>query len=383
MTPLNEQLMKRRFILLQISYWLTVASIFSFIASYFSGIQKNEIEIGTYLSIFTLFGAFGQPFFGFISERIRSQRKVLLFLFSAWLLTVLLFFYSSLPYPFLMAMFGFFSISIPPLLDGWILSVYPHHPEKYGQIRSSASLAYAIYIVFFGVLFQRYGNATLPIASSFWIIVSIIATIPKDGESQTNHIESNKALHERNAWKPIVLLLLVAFSMGVVNASVLQLQIFLLQPFDEGAAFLGFTMFVASFVQFPVMYSYRYLKRLTTSGKILLGIAGYTLSFLLLTIAPNRVVYVIGIAINGASFGVFMPAVREFIHYGTTSKTFMLSLVDTIQNSIGGSIGNVIGGYWLYKFGVTSYLQRLLWLSIATMLLYALFSHPFRIKKEV
>src|SRR5690606_11779582 len=130
--------------------------------------------IGTILSINSFIVIFAQPFWGMISDRIRSVKKV--FLLCLITSTIVIQFFPVIPSAIgmgiLLAALAIFEAPLGALMDSLVIQQIRNEPDlSYGSIRLWGSLGYAVFAYLFGLVVDK-----APMHYNF-IIFAVMATI--------------------------------------------------------------------------------------------------------------------------------------------------------------------------------------------------------------
>ncbi|MDG5789551.1 MFS transporter [Evansella sp. AB-P1] len=104
------------------------------------GLGKDQI--GLIVAMGSIISVIGQPFWGFVSDKIKSTRTVLLFVMIFSLLTSSLFFSANtfILIIFLYTFFMFFMTSSGPLTDSIAMQFATDHNKNYGVLRSCGTV---------------------------------------------------------------------------------------------------------------------------------------------------------------------------------------------------------------------------------------------------
>ena len=150
---INKNL-KLKFSLLQITYWCTIGAFSGFMVSYMQTKGMTPKLIGVMLSVSTLCAFLGQLFWGSLSDKIKSNKKIFIITnILMFILHIVVFYMPS--YTLVIITFGvlgFVEIPVAANLDTWILKIYYKTPQAYGPIRACASIGFAIFTLIYGGL---------------------------------------------------------------------------------------------------------------------------------------------------------------------------------------------------------------------------------------
>ena len=122
---------------LQFIFWATFAAYYPFTVVFLQAKGFNNTTIGTILSINSFIVIFAQPFWGMVSDRLRSVKKVFLFCMIVAALIIQFFpvISSVIGMALLLATLTMFESPLSPLMDSWVIQ----------EIRNEQDLSLAIF----------------------------------------------------------------------------------------------------------------------------------------------------------------------------------------------------------------------------------------------
>lgn len=347
-----------KYCLLQISYWCAYGSFIAYLVPYLNSLGYDSKVTGTIMALFALTAMFGQILFGALCDKIKSIKKVYLFNNAIVILFVILIFLlsGSMKLIIIVAL-GFVQLPMPVMIDSWVIQHYHETPEKYGPIRASASLAYALFSGFFGYIVVSMGYIAMPIYTFVFLLISLItAMIIK--ESKYTAVSHQKVDFKVLMNKNFTLLLIFSLMLGLSAGTVLQMQSYIVYSVHATDFNLGICIAISSIVQVPVMTLYPYMKKTSQLEKMTWSVLLYLGSFFLFLFGKNIYLIYVGMGLNGIGFALYLPAIRDYVarkipfHIQTTS----LSLIDSMQNNLGCSIGIFGAGILIANYGVSAML---------------------------
>lgn len=373
---------KLKFSILEIAYWCSYCSFISFIALYFVSKNVNEAQIGIYLSVYMYFGLIGQFVFGWLSDVLHSHKKMIILLNILLVPIYIVLYYFNSNFIIIMALLGLTNIPLPALIDSWILNNYQETPQIYGEIRSSASLIFAFYAAIFGICIDKIGLWIMPSVAILWIILTLYIAATLKEKNIVLHKEKGSIKNILNS-KYFLSILPVFLVIGISVGGFQQLQIFVIKSIGGDVKYLGIAFFVSAIVQFPILYYYQRLGKLTVELKLAVGLASYIISFVIIYFAKNMYLYLFAITLNGVGFAILLPTIREFtfIYAPQSLRTFSLSLVDAIQNSLGSCIGILVGGSIVKSYGTKMMVLNSLLLSLLALIIFFIVQAVFNKRK--
>ena len=86
----------------------------------------------------------------------------------------------------LFGVLGFIQLPMATIMDTWILKYHHDTPGDYGPIRAWGSFAYAIFVVLYGGMLERYGFFIMPYTGlELFILIILIASATPDVPGQS------------------------------------------------------------------------------------------------------------------------------------------------------------------------------------------------------
>ncbi len=140
-------------------------------------------EIGLLLGIGSLVAMFAQPIIGFTSDKLKTIKKVLLWVIILCFMSGFAFFSvdsSKLIFVFLLVLF-FFLFPLSPLSDSLAIKFAYENNRNYGSIRLWGAFGKGVAALLFGFIFERMGILSLSyIFSISLLLVFLVAFLLKD-----------------------------------------------------------------------------------------------------------------------------------------------------------------------------------------------------------
>ncbi len=272
--------------------------------------------VGTIIATGALIGIFAQPFWGYVSDKRKTVKKVLLFLLvTNFFLSIGLF--SAQTFLLIMVffiVFMFFNSAAAPLTETLCVAYAYQHKKEYGRLRmwgeigvGTASLALGFIIERIGISYIWYiyaGALLLAISASFLI---------KDTESTpvpVNLKALGKAFSQPKLLWFLVLILLIAIPHRM-NDSLLALYIK-----DMGAteSRVGMAWLVATLSTVPaLMFAGKLIKKWNEMGIIIIAAAAYAVRWAIYSFAESPTVLIYAQALHSITFPLFLVAAIQYL----------------------------------------------------------------------
>lgn len=316
-------------------------------------------QIGTIIGVGSMIAIFAQPFWGFVSDKRKAVKKIMLMLLICCVLASIGMFAMEhmLLIMLLYIAFTFFSSPIGPLSEALSISYAQEHGREFGRMRvwgeigvgvSALTVGYIVKAVGIDKLWVIYLSiAVLGILSAMWIKESKVTPKPVDLKAF-----GKLFLQPRLLW-----LLLIVLIIGIphrMNDSMLSLY---LNELGAEESLLGIAWFTATMSTAPaMMFAGRLFQRWNAIGILTIASAMYAVRWFIYSLTDSAVVLVIAQMLHGVTFPLFFLAA---IHYLTMIVPAELrasgqSAFAVTFAGLGGLIGNAAGGYSIQWLGASA-----------------------------
>jgi oligosaccharide:H+ symporter len=335
---------------------------------YFQDERKiSGSEIGWMMSIYVSAALMGQYVFGFVSDKLRSIRALIVtaaLLFAA-AVAAMPFQTSALNIRITMVLLGFLQQPIGPMLDSWTLKYLRDHsdPNQFGRIRSFGSLGWATVALLTAYLILMVSwNMFFHVATLAAVLLSAVAiTIPdmatnRDPESSGGPSLTMRQSIARLFRNPAYLYILaVVFLMYLGVQTTFNFQSLLIKETGGGVAELGWTFFFGVMCEMPAMFLSAWLLPRISARK-LMTIAGvlYMLRYGLIIYFQTSWIVMLTACLEGLAFGLLLSSLRSYVFSVVDQEiqTSAMTIVDATFLSLTVIVGGVLGGWLIEQFSV-------------------------------
>ena len=349
-------------------YWAMSSAFVGYWVLYFQDERKIPgSEIGWMMSIYVSAALMGQYVFGFVSDKLRSIRVLIVtaaLLFAAAVAAMPLQ-TSTLGIRMTMALLGFLQQPIGPMLDSWTLKYLRDHsdPNQFGRIRSFGSLGWATVALLTAYLILMVSwNMFFYVAILAAVLLSVVAvTIPDPSTNRASELSGAESLTMRQSIvrlfrNPAYLYILaVVFLMYLGVQTTFNFQSLLIKETGGGVAELGWTFFFGVMCEMPAMFlSVWLLPRM--SARKLMTIAGvlYMLRYGLIIYIQTSWIVMLTACLEGLAFGLLLSSLRNYVFSAVDREvqTSAMTIVDATFLSLTVIVGGVVGGWLIEQFSV-------------------------------
>lgn len=361
---------------LEFVFWATLAAYYPFVVVFLQSKGLSNTLIGTILSINSFIVVFAQPFWGMVSDRLRSVKKVFLMCIIAATVIIqfLPFLQSAIAISLLLITLTVFESPLAPLLDSWVIREIRHEQDlSYGNIRLWGSLGYTVFAYIFGILVDKMSIRYNFVIFGVMVGLVILLTRKIKDEATASSIQ----LKDMKVGK-----LLKNFS----YISFLIFSIVLYIPHKASFSFLpnlllsvgasvgaqGIASSIMAFSEVPMfLITHKLLKRFKPIHLIIISAFFFLLRQIAYLTATTPQQVILAQLLHGPSFALFLNGAVYYIDSLAPDdlKSTAQTLATSLYGGISGIIANYGGGWVIDNLGIkTLYLIGVFAISIITLL---------------
>lgn len=354
-------------------YFASVGLFLPYLPLVFRGMGLTSWQIGILLSLGPLVTIAVQPLWGYISDRFKTVKKIIIVQLAVITSLSLFVFHISSFELLLPAIFIFnvFCFPIIPLTDSLTLATASNAGRHYGKFRLWGSLGFALSALSFGIFFRHQGlqafSACYFLLLFFCLVISFFLGDATYVGRKANASDVKQLLTNRRV---IVFLLLTALLSSSNRANDSFMGIFIRQ-LGGGSEIVGYAWTAAALSEVPVMIICGSLFARFSELR-LLSAAALVFSVrwaLFLTVSDPRLVVPIQL-MHGVSFGLLFLCSVSYITRKVPDRlrSSGQGLLSAFVGGIAGITGSTLGGVIMSGLG-----PRYLYASCTVLSLAAFF----------
>ena len=343
------------FTIIQTAYWAGFCILFAYLSPYILSLGCSNTQLGVIISANSLASIIGQPVFGYICDRIGSIKKVMICTLLGGSVLAALFYFTGSSYMailFFSTAISFVIQAVYPLIDNWtVLDAQINPTTNYGITRGIASLGYAATSAIVGGFFDKNGFQWMFILFIAMMVLAVLGCLgPKD---TNNTIEKEKVkftdlkLLATNygyvAFVIVATLLYVAFRSAHGFLTTLMTQV------GGTTEQLGYAWSVLGLSEVPALFlAGIILRKMKDSHLLFISMCFFILRVLLPSFATTPTQLIWMTALQGLSYGLFLPASVSFIaritkkELSSTAQTFAVAMYAGVGNTVAGVVGGTL-----------------------------------------
>lgn len=378
MIDLNKKFMAAHFF-----FWTISASFSAYITAFALERGMKPGQAGVMIAFFLLASFVGQILWGYVCDRIRSDKKVFMLCgITVAVLYVTVYAASGHTlFRILYVLTGLFFFPMGSILDSWLLKKTDFDKKLYGRAKAYDSISYALWMPVVGFLIRKTGFIALPVCAVVMVGITLLAAagIPdssaagrggekagtagdgEDKEDMSGILTENRGSIQVNVRMALGqlgdlrmrILILVSFLLGLAFAPLNNLKILLIQRLGGTVSFQGIDAFVSCTVQFLCFLLVGRLSFIDVRKRMIFSSAVYFLSVSVFVLAPRYWWIMAGSTLCSVAYTFLILGTREYIEklVDISLQTTMNSLLDSVYRSFAGVVGLMYSGYVMEKAG--------------------------------
>jgi len=385
--PKNPRVQFAKYAAINLAFFITL-TFGGYVTVFLQSIGFNAQQVGLISALNSGAAIFASPFFGFLSDKLRSLKKVLtiaLVVGSAFFIVIPFasgFYMAGFSVLFILIPIAtFFRMPVMPLLDNWMLLNSRDEKLNYGALRAFGSLSFAVGALALGYIVPMVGVDSIFFASAVVTVPAILMITFIRGSADNGAGQKKLSFKEMQIgqlFKNYYLVTYIIFSIFQripFQGSMIFLP-FLIDDIGGNVAQMGIIMGLRALAEIPTMMLLKPLRQ--KYPLYILIIAATTLfiaeSFLHSVATSFNTLIVISL-VHGVGNGIILTAGSSYVfslapeHLKATTQTVLSSMA-----AVAGIIGGLLGGLLIALFSIQQfYLFIGIMLAVALVLFVASF----------
>lgn len=346
---------------LQCLYWMMFCSIYGFATLFLIDFGIDSAKIGGILALINILSAVLQPLISQVIIKKLHLPLVQVLKIMTGLMMFLLILGTVIPAWTISTyvLGGILLVSMQSFVNALAFAyINTGRTLNFGFSRAGGSLGYAATSFVIGQLLAHYSAGILPLITLaegllFFAILWLMPTIQKE----IRPMMTEASQHSQHLLKkyPFLFLLFIGFSF--LFSFHTMINSFLAQIFGHiggGSKEVGIALMIAGLCELPGMILFEQLvKRKNSQFWLFFSSVAFAVRGLLMLLAGSIVFMEMTHVMQGVSFALFIPASAYLFNQvlADEDRVFGQTLI-IIATTLGGVIGNILGGFLVQTFGV-------------------------------
>ncbi|NOU97962.1 MFS transporter [Paenibacillus sp. LMG 31456] len=347
------------------SFYSTMAVITSYFPLYFQSKGFSAVQIGLLYSIGPMISIFSNLFWGFMSDKFHTVKKILIGILACQLIMA---FFVSQSFHFgilmmLMAVFFFFQSPTSSLTDSLTLLTIRGTKKSYASFRLWGSIGFAVASLVFGMWLKENGpNYTLLLCLGTISISLILSLFLTDVRSTSFNKPEFRVLAKIIGSKRFLWFLLSVMIVSIAHRFNDGFLGLFLHQLGADPSLVGWAWLVSASSEIPafILLS-KYGHRFKELPLLVVCSTVYVIRFILMSLIDNPLLVIAVQALHSISFGIFMFTVIRYIQrivpdeYRATGQAIYAvtwsGMAGLLSGVLGGWIFNLAGPHVMYGVG--------------------------------
>ncbi|MGN0318218.1 MAG: MFS transporter [Lachnospira sp.] len=381
---MNSKKLAFLYILIHGFFWCTYAITWSYTAMYLQSCGYSSSIVGIVTGVGAVISIILQPVLAKFTSKFRFMNnssnilmlKLISIVIGAVMMVKLPGLYTT---AFLFTFAAAIDASIPSILSCVAMdSINSGVYINYGVARGCGSVAYAVFSFLLGVLVQFLGvSCLMPLYIGtglitvilVWLFIKSYEKKIRISEVKGSEAKAHRESEPKNEMSLSGILKKYSFLKWLLLASVFlfmghnMINVFMLNIIENAggsSANLGLALAISAMVELPVMVSFVGLSRKISTEKLLvISAVCFTVKSIFTCFAGTLMLVYLSQLMQIGAFAVFTPASVYFINQKMLSEDSGMgqALLGSCSLGLGGTLGNIIGGFVLDGFGLPGMLM--------------------------
>ena len=376
------------------TYWFATCFC-SYLTIFLQSIGWQAHEVGIINSLNSAVGVVSTPFWGTLSDKIKSLKKIIIILIITGALT-----YALIPYMdyriagisllfIVIPISGFFRTPLMSLIDNWTVRACNKHGLHFGAIRSFGSFSFGVIGLILGYVVTRMnkngGNAGTRmtfLGYAFFSVALLLVVLWIKEDVQTGGKKSQKfsEMHFSRLFKNYYYMTYLFYAMviQIPLACVYSFQPYLMAEIGVNTGTIGYITGFKAFIEIPMLLLMDRVRNKCPLYVLLFGSGAlYMLEALFYSVSGNFTHLLLISILQGLGGGLHIAAGSNSV--ATLAPENLKATAQTLNGSmvsLAGIAGNLIGGYIIEAVGIRSFYRGCSVVILVGLIVFIL-SFPF------
>ena len=367
----NTKKLNIEYFSLQSLFWMTYCMVVGFSVTYLLSCGYSNSEAGYILASANICALILQPFFADLADRSKKINAMTIFLVSIEIIFVCsigLFFIGvrslilTLIYVVMITLANAviaFLTSIQFLMDTSKSKI------NFGLCRAGGSLCFAILSALMGIMIERIGMKSIPLALFIITLLMIGLCIFITRHSINGNIKAVLTLEKKRSSSLFVFfnenprLMILSIAMLFIyyaHAFITNFTISIVRNVGGDNREMGYLIAFMALMELPGMIGFKEIsRRFKVSSLLLFSMIMFSIKAIIVWLSPSLMTLTFGFALQVVSFAIYIPASVQYANIIIDEKdTVKAQMMFNLMQTGGAVFSSIIGG-WLIDFSGISH----------------------------
>ena len=357
-----------------------------FNAVYLKSSGLSATQVGLFISISSLVGMFAPMFWGMMSDRYKTVKKIIYITLSLMLITYFpipiysrVFIGATTLAPILIVVQAAFAGTPEGMLTTWIMQTQRQHPDvQYGVIRMFFTGAFALSNFMYMLIIELTSIDSIFIGYGIFAVAIMILLIRYKDIQPLNEDDTKirQKIDVGSILKNKIIISYMIFMMfaWVPSSSLGLFTPYLIEEIGSDSSVLGGMIAIRSLAAVPILFfSNRLIRRLKPFNTLLIGSSLFCISQLIFVFARTITHITLNCVLMGVALGILMPSEVSFIN--EQAQEGLLATTQTVCGtvySLAGILCSYLGGIVVDTLGIRQYYFIVVCLTAAATIYFAI-----------
>ena len=367
----NTKQLNIEYFSLQSLFWMTYCMVVGFSVTYLLSCGYSNSEAGYILASANICALILQPFFAYLADRSKKINAMTIFLVSIEIIFVCsigLFFIGvrslilTLIYVVMITLANAviaFLTSIQFLMDTSKSKI------NFGLCRAGGSLCFAILSALMGIMIERIGMKSIPLALFIITLLIIGLCIFITRHSINGNIKAVLTLEKKRSSSLFVffkenprfmILSIAMLFIYYAHAFITNFTISIVRNVGGDNREMGYLIAFMALMELPGMIGFKEIsRRFKVSSLLLFSMIMFSFKAIIVWLSPSLMTLTFGFALQVVSFAIYIPASVQYANIIIDEKdTVKAQMMFNLMQTGGAVFSSIIGG-WLIDFSGISH----------------------------
>lgn len=367
----NTKKLNIEYFSLQSLFWMTYCMVVGFSVTYLLSCGYSNSEAGYILASANICALILQPFFADLADRSKKINAMTIFLVSIEIIFVCsigLFFIGvrslilTLIYVVMITLANAviaFLTSIQFLMDTSKSKI------NFGLCRAGGSLCFAILSALMGIMIERIGMKSIPLALFIITLLMIGLCIFITRHSINGNIKAVLTLEKKRSsslfvfFKENLRFMILSIAMLFIyyaHAFITNFTISIVRNVGGDNREMGYLIAFMALMELPGMIGFKEIsRRFKVSSLLLFSMIMFSIKAIIVWLSPSLMTLTFGFALQVVSFAIYIPASVQYANIIIDEKdTVKAQMMFNLMQTGGAVFSSIIGG-WLIDFSGISH----------------------------